>query len=50
VREALETSLKELGLEYLDLWLMHWPQAHIGGWYPFDAGGMHQVNASTAID
>ncbi len=27
VREALEKSLKDLGLEYLDLYLMHWPVA-----------------------
>ena len=27
VREALEESLARLGLEYIDLYLMHWPQA-----------------------
>lgn len=25
VREGLETSLRELGLDYIDLYLMHWP-------------------------
>ena len=27
VEEALEASLKNLGLEYIDLYLMHWPIA-----------------------
>lgn len=27
VAEAFETSLKNLGLDYVDLYLMHWPQA-----------------------
>jgi diketogulonate reductase-like aldo/keto reductase len=25
VEEGLDTTLEELGLEYLDLYLMHWP-------------------------
>lgn len=31
VRPALEETLKDLQLEYLDLWLMHWPVAHKKG-------------------
>lgn len=31
VANALESSLKELDLEYIDLWLMHWPQAQLNG-------------------
>ncbi len=31
VLPALETTLQELGLEYLDLWLMHWPVAQKKG-------------------
>lgn len=34
VREAFETSLSELGLEYVDLYLMHWPvpELYIKNW------------------
>lgn len=31
VREGLETSLKNLGLDYVDLYLVHWPVAHKKG-------------------
>ncbi|GAA6024316.1 hypothetical protein JCM10207_009263 [Rhodosporidiobolus poonsookiae] len=31
VKEALDRSLKAFGLEYIDLYLMHWPQAIIDG-------------------
>jgi glycerol 2-dehydrogenase (NADP+) len=30
VAEAFEQSLRELDLEYIDLYLMHWPQATVG--------------------
>ena len=29
--EGLDTTLKDLGVEYLDLFLMHWPVASVGG-------------------
>jgi glycerol 2-dehydrogenase (NADP+) len=29
VAEALEASLEALGVDYIDLYLMHWPQALI---------------------
>ncbi|CAO3673061.1 unnamed protein product [Umbelopsis vinacea] len=35
VEKALETSLKNLQLEYLDLYLMHWPVAFKSGDSPF---------------
>lgn len=28
--EALESSLKNLGVDHIDLWLMHWPSSTIG--------------------
>ena len=31
VEEGLDTTLSDLGLDYLDLFLMHWPVASIGG-------------------
>ncbi|GAA6033299.1 hypothetical protein JCM8097_006678 [Rhodosporidiobolus ruineniae] len=40
VAEAFEDSLKALGLEYIDLYLMHWPMAgdiHTGASLPIDA-------------
>lgn len=30
-KATLEASLKSLGLEYVDLWLLHWPMAQIDG-------------------
>ncbi|RVX73414.1 hypothetical protein B0A52_03056 [Exophiala mesophila] len=35
VERALNTSLQDLGLEYLDLYLMHWPVAFAPGTIPF---------------
>ncbi len=29
---AYEESLERLGLNYIDLWLLHWPVAYVGGW------------------
>jgi glycerol 2-dehydrogenase (NADP+) len=32
VATAFDASLKALGVEYVDLYLMHWPQADVDGW------------------
>ena len=36
VRAAFDDSLTALGIEYIDLYLMHWPQTHdeTGGLFP----------------
>ncbi|XP_034838174.1 aldo-keto reductase family 1 member B1-like isoform X2 [Maniola hyperantus] len=41
VEEALKTTLQNLGLEYLDLYLIHWPQAYQEGGelFPVDDAG-----------
>lgn len=31
VKEYFEMSLQQLGLDYIDLYLMHWPQAIVNG-------------------
>ena len=31
VEEALDTTIRDLGVGYLDLYLMHWPVASIHG-------------------
>ena len=40
VRLACETTLKDLGLEYLDLYLVHWGMAMSGGHWKIDANGV----------
>ncbi|KAL9027886.1 MAG: hypothetical protein Q9196_003658 [Gyalolechia fulgens] len=53
VPEALDQALTELGLEYLDLWLMHWPVAsshgtnkldYLDAWHAMER--LHQTSSS----
>ncbi|KAL1297514.1 hypothetical protein AAFC00_005031 [Neodothiora populina] len=45
VEAALDDSLKDLGLAYLDLYLMHWPVALAAGdkWFPIDEDGLFKL-------
>lgn len=46
VRQACLDSMKKLGVEYLDLYLMHWPMAWVPG--EFDANGLPSAPKKTA--
>ncbi|KAL4974845.1 NADP-dependent oxidoreductase domain-containing protein [Aspergillus desertorum] len=45
VEPALDKTLKDLGVEYLDLYLMHWPCAFKSSdkWFPLDHNGVFQL-------
>ncbi|EGX89791.1 aldehyde reductase I [Cordyceps militaris CM01] len=51
VAAALDETLQELGLEYLDLYLIHWPVAfeHGDGLFPKDASGAVRLDKKTSI-
>ncbi|XP_060809115.1 aldo-keto reductase family 1 member B1 isoform X1 [Amyelois transitella] len=52
VRGALLTTLKDLGLKYLDLYLIHWPQAYKEGGdnFPTDENGKILVSDVDYVD
>ncbi|XP_059044928.1 aldo-keto reductase family 1 member B1-like [Achroia grisella] len=53
VRGALNATLKNLKLQYLDLYLIHWPQAYkedAGTLFPFDDAGKMQFSDSDYVD
>ncbi|ETN39029.1 uncharacterized protein HMPREF1541_07071 [Cyphellophora europaea CBS 101466] len=45
VEAALDESLKDLGVEYADLYLMHWPTPFARGnkWFPLDDEGVFKL-------
>jgi len=52
VQSALEVTLKNLQLDYLDLYLIHWPQAYQEGDDPFpkDSNGKIIISDVTPLD
>ncbi|KAJ8971640.1 hypothetical protein NQ314_000603 [Rhamnusium bicolor] len=52
VEKALRLTLQDLGLEYLDLYLIHWPHAYKeeGENFPFDANGKIQFSDVDYVD
>ncbi|KAF7558260.1 hypothetical protein G7Z17_g178 [Cylindrodendrum hubeiense] len=45
VEQGLDKTLKDLGTDYLDLFLMHWPVAFKSGdnWFPIDSDGVFEL-------
>jgi alcohol dehydrogenase (NADP+) len=52
VEKALDASLKDLGMEYVDLYLMHWPSAFNPGndLFPKDKDGNNATASISYVD
>ncbi|KAJ5085475.1 hypothetical protein N7532_010246 [Penicillium argentinense] len=51
VEPALNKTLKDLGIDYLDLYLMHWPVAFKGGdkWFPLNDDGVFELEKNDYV-
>ncbi|KAI9726379.1 MAG: hypothetical protein M1834_009042 [Cirrosporium novae-zelandiae] len=52
VEAALDASLKDLGTDYVDLYLMHWPSAFARGesLFPKDSNGKNKIGDTDYVD
>ena len=52
VEAALDTSLSNLGTDYVDLWLMHWPSSFASGssLFPKDSNGKVKAGTSDYVE
>jgi len=52
VEPALDASLKDLGMDYVDLFLMHWPSAFKSGdnMFPRDKDGKVETGSTSYVD
>ncbi|KAK9234613.1 NADP-dependent oxidoreductase domain-containing protein [Lipomyces kononenkoae] len=52
IEAALDKTLKDLGTNYLDLYIMHWPVAFRPGdeWFPLDKDGVFELDSVSYVD
>ncbi|EME84320.1 uncharacterized protein MYCFIDRAFT_152559 [Pseudocercospora fijiensis CIRAD86] len=52
IEKALDSSLKDYGTDYLDLYLMHWPVAFRPGdkWFPLNEDGVFDIDTEYQTD